>query len=169
MGVDTRGEFVLRVSPWAYLVDTIAVAALGGLLAYASAGPGSRASTVVVVVLSVYGCSLAWLRSFLIRIERDQLVFRSLFRGTKAVAVEDIKSVELKFEFGGGGGPLKLVVESRELPGEPALMINAKVFSQEAIETVLDFGNRVARADSHSLKDGVVWKLLGEHRAKRKR
>jgi len=124
---------------------------------------------LIATLVGIYALILLWLRSLQIRVAEDRLIFQSLFRGRSELSAHEIASVELKFELRGFGGPLKLVVCTKDRPREPAMSINAKVFRTEAIQAVLAFGDRVAQANSHDLEDGVTMKLLRKVRSKKER
>jgi hypothetical protein len=61
------------------------------------------------------GFGFAWLMSFRIVITPAELIFRSLFRGKRSIEYNEIKIVRLARNFRRAtGGPLRLIVESRE-------------------------------------------------------
>lgn len=127
---------------------------------WADSGRGVNWSSVIFPLI-ISGFSLVWLVSFKIAITENHLIFRSLFRGNRAIAYNDIRLVQLKWKFWTvGKGPLRLVVEPRDGTNMPILEINAKVFSRGAIDAVLDLGNKVARSDDNGLRHGIVAKTL---------
>jgi hypothetical protein len=98
---------------------------------------------------------LVWLAVFEIRITDDELRFRSLFGGVRRMSLDDVQKVRLGFRLRSTGGPLQLVVEGKDRE-TASMSINAKVFSRDAIRTVLKVGERFGTADSRGLADGVV-------------
>ena len=66
-------------------------------------------------------------------------------------------------------GPMRLIIEPRENSKVHQLDINAKVFSQKAIDAVLELGARVAEADDGGLRDGIVLKSLRGWKQRRRR
>ena len=59
---------------------------------------------------------------------------------------------------------MRLLIEPRQESGAHELDINAKVFSREAINAILDLGSRVAETDDGGLRDGVVMKVLRQRK-----
>ena len=72
-----------------------------------------------------------------IRIAGEELVFRSLFGGTRRIRYDDIGTIRFGVNISPYEGPVRLTVTPRQT-GNDALSINAKVFSREAIRAVLD-------------------------------
>jgi len=113
---------------------------------------------------------MAWLFSFRIVITPTELTFRSLFRGQQTLKHEEIKIVRFTWKFWQTKkGPLRLVVEPRDGSTKAKLEINAKVFSREAINAVLDLGARVGQADDGGLRDGIVLKTLRDFKKRKKK
>jgi hypothetical protein len=55
---------------------------------------------------------------------------------------------------------MRLVIEPRDNSDAREMDINAKVFSREAIDALLDLGARVAEVDDGGLRDGIVMRSL---------
>lgn len=110
--------------------------------------------------------SLIWARFFEIRITHDELVFRSLFGGTKRIAHADIHKIHLGVDLSGKGGILQLFVEPKDRTAR-AMSINAKVFTSEAVRAVLDLGRRVAMTDSGGLEEGLVMRTARKRRSRK--
>lgn len=120
----------------------------------------------VVAFGAAYVLLLVWATLFRIVITDEELIFRSLFGRHKRLALTQIEKVKLDFGFRYGGGPLRLVVESKEAPGEVAMAINAKVFAAGAVRAVLDLGTGVGESDSFaSLEGGVVKRSIRKRRS----
>ena len=119
------------------------------------------------VAAAVSGFAVMWLGCFRIELTPDEMIFRSLFRGKRAIKHSEIKIVRLEWRFVASKGPLRLVVEPKDVSKMARLDINAKVFSKAAINAVLDLGSRVAQADDGGLKDGIVLKTIRSVRRSR--
>jgi hypothetical protein len=121
------------------------------------------------IAIAVSGFGFAWLACFCITITPTELIFRSLFRGSCSLKYNDIKKVRLAWKlWRSRKGPLSLIVEPHEDSQKKVLDINAKVFSREAIDAVLDLGARVAEADDGGLRDGIVLKTLHDRKHRNK-
>ena|ERR1700722_6325239 len=119
----------------------------------------SKDGVFVASIAEVF--ALAWLISFRIVITPSELIFRSLFRGGNKISHNEIRKVRLAWKFWRtAGGPLLLIVEPKESGKKRELIINAKVFSKEAIDAVLNLGERFGESDDGGLRDGIVWKTL---------
>ena len=113
------------------------------------------------ILLSCMG--LVWLFRFRITITQTELIFRSLMHGTQRVKHGEIKKIHLAWKlWRTTRPPFRLVVERRD--DKKPMEINAKVFSREAIDAVLDLGARVAEADDDGLRDGIIMKSLRDGR-----
>ena len=124
----------------------------------------------LVIATAASGFAMAWLFSFRIVITPTELTFRSLFRGQQTLKHEEIKIVRFTWKFWQTKkGPLRLVVEPRDGSTKAKLEINAKVFSREAINAVLDLGARVGHADDGGLRDGIVLKTLRDFKKRKKK
>ena len=141
----------------------------GGLTALAvwdvmHRGPSFWEAVILFAGLWVF--SIVWLRTFEIRITDDELIFRTLFGGTKRIHHGDIRKVLVRFDLSGWGGPLRLWVHPKDT-NKKKFSINAKVFGQEAIRAVLDLGDRVATADTGRLDDGIVLRTVRTRRSRK--
>jgi hypothetical protein len=86
-----------------------------------------------------------------------------LFRGQQELKLEEIKMVGLTWKFWQTRkGPLRIIVEPRDRNSALLLEINAKVFSREAINAVLELGACVGEADDGDLRDGIVFKTFSK-------
>lgn len=103
--------------------------------------------------------SLIWAKAFEIRITDDELVFRSLFGGTRRIALADIRAIRLSVDVSGKGGILQLLVGSKDRNAQ-TMSINAKVFTSEAVRAVLDLGKQVSTSDSGDLDDGILMRTV---------
>jgi hypothetical protein len=113
--------------------------------------------TALAIAIAKSGFTFLWLSSFRIVITPAGIIFRSLFRGQQELKLEEIKMVRLTWKFWQTRkGPLRIVVEPRDRNSAHLLEINAKVFSREAINAVLELGARVGEADDGGLRDGIV-------------
>jgi hypothetical protein len=140
------------------------------LIVWESAWKGIDVKNLIIaIVISVF--VFAWLISFQITITSDEIIFRSLFRGKKRINHDKIKIVRLTWNLWSRTmrGALRLVIEPCEGSNAGALEINAKVFSQKAIDAVLELGARVAQADDGGLRDGIVLKSLRDWKQRRKK
>lgn len=125
--------------------------------------------TALAVAIASSGFAFAWLFSLRIVITQEELAFCSLFHAKQTLKHEDIKIVRLTWKWEAHKGPLRLVVEPREGTAAKPLQINAKFFSREAIDAVLDLGARVGRADDGGLRDGVVMKNVRDYKERRRK
>lgn len=121
---------------------------------------------IAAIWTACYAVVLYWLHRFEVRITDDELIFRSLF-GERRMRHDEIALVRLGFDLIQGGGPLRLLVESKKAPGMIAMSINAKVLSREAIRAVLDLGRRVARSDAGGLEDGLVIRAVRRRKSRK--
>lgn len=121
-----------------------------------------------LVAFAVSGFAFAWLFCFRIVITPTEIHFRSLFRGQQTIRHDQIRKVLLAWNYGRGiQGPLQLVIEPLS-DDERKLRINAKVFSREAINSVLDLGAQVAEADDGGLRDGVIMRTARKWKQNRR-
>jgi hypothetical protein len=121
---------------------------------------------IAAIWAGIYALVLYWLHRFEVLISDDELIFRSLF-GERRMRRDDIAMVRLGFDMSSGGGPLRLIVQSKNEPDVKAMSINAKVLSREAICAVLDLGSRVSPSDG-GLEDGVVMRVVRKRQSKRR-
>jgi hypothetical protein len=149
-----------------YRADLPAWILIGGLsgfpwlIAWSSAPHGEDARNFLIAA-GVSGFAFAWLFSFRIVLTATEVTFRSLFRGRQSIRHDEIKRVRLSWSLRGGArGPMRLVIEPRDNSDAREMDINAKVFSREAIDALLDLGARVAEVDDGGLRDGIVMRSL---------
>jgi hypothetical protein len=140
------------------------------LIVWESAWNGIDVESLIIAVV-ISGFTFAWLISFQIIITSDEIIFRSLFRGKKGIGHHEIKIVRLTWNLWNRRmrGPLRLVIEPHEGSKTAKLDINAKVFSQKAVDSVLEVGARIAQADDGGLRGGIVLKSLRERKQRRKK
>jgi hypothetical protein len=109
--------------------------------------------------------AFAWVFRFRIEITETELTFCGLFQGRRRIKHEDIKKVRLAWKFWRtAGGPLRLIVETKNAAGPKEVSINAKVFSGATIDAVLELGRRVAEADDNGLRQGIIMKWVHGYR-----
>ena len=140
------------------------------LIVWESAWKGIDVENLIIAVV-ISGFAFAWLISFQIAITSDEIIFRSLFRGKKSIRHNEIKMVRLTWNLWSRKmrGPMRLVIELRAGSDARRLDINAKVFSQKAINAVLELGARVAEADDSGLRYGIVLKSLRGWKQRRRK
>jgi hypothetical protein len=140
------------------------------LIVWESAWKGIGVESLIIAVI-ISGFAFAWLISFQITITSDEIIFRSLFRGKKSIHHNEIKIVHLTWNLWNRKmrGPMHLIIEPREGSNARQLDINAKVFSQKAINAVLELGAQVAQADDGGLRDGIVLKSLRGWKQRRRK
>ena len=140
------------------------------LIVWESAWKGIGVESLIIAVI-ISGFAFAWLISFQIAITSDEIIFRSLFRGKKRIRHDEIKMVRLTWSLWSRKmrGTMRLIIEPREGSRVKQLDINAKVFSQKAIDAVLEIGARVAEADDGGLRDGIVLKSLRDWKQRRRK
>ncbi len=159
-----------RASKEPYIVFSIIFGGLCLLSAYSALTHGGDGWQVAVM----FGCALVfviiWLAVFEIRFDQEELIFRDLFSGTRRIKLTDIQKIRLAWKWGKDNrGPLRLIVEPSPHSGLQPFAINAKVFSREAVQSVLNLGARVASAEDGGLIDGVVKKLYRAWRASKRK
>jgi hypothetical protein len=136
------------------------VSCLGLLAAYLDLSQSGQLTpySILFVGASVFG--FVWLLSFKIVLTPDEVVFRSLFSGRRALRNEEIKKVLLTHDWRRRKeGPWQLIVEPSDHSARE-LRINAKVFPRAAIDAVLERGRQVAEADDGGLREGVYLPLF---------
>jgi hypothetical protein len=140
------------------------------LIVWESAWKGIDVKSLIIAVV-ISGFAFAWLISFQITITSDEIIFRSLFRGKKRIRHDKIKIVRLTWNLWSRRmrGPMCLIIEPREGSSAGELEINAKVFSQKAIDAVFELGARVAQVDDGGLRDGIVLKTLRERKRRQRK
>jgi len=140
------------------------------LIVWESLWKGTDVENLIIAVV-ISGFAFAWLISFQIAITSDEIIFRSLFHGKKSIRHNEIKTVRLTWNLWNRKmrGPMRLIIEPRAGCNARQLDINAKVFSQKAINAVLELGARVAEADDSGLRDGIVLKSLRGWKQRRKK
>lgn len=153
-----------RAGVHTYVVMTIIPGIVGVYAVWVAVVKNPAAWQVAVAAALLYVVLIVWALAFRIQITDTELVFRSLFSGTQRIAHENIGLIKLNFSFGHGGGPLRLIVESRAAPGQVAMAINAKVFSSRAVRAVLNLGKHAATARSGELEEGVVMGVIRRRR-----
>jgi hypothetical protein len=138
------------------------------LIVWGNAGLGIHLADLLIAIIAT-GFGFAWLISFRIVITPTELIFHSLFRGKQTIKHDEIKKVRLAWNFWRTRkSPLRLVVEPHEGNGVKTLDINAKVFSREAIDAVLNLGEQVAEVDDGGLRDGIILKSLRDRERRKK-
>ena len=127
--------------------------------------------TIGVVYASLISAfAIGCLISFQIVLTPTEVIFRSLFRGSRSIRHDQIKMVRLAWNITRQiGGPMRLIIEPHDGSGARELRINAKVFSKEAIDAVLGLGARVAQVDDGGLRDGIVMKALKKEKRSQKK
>jgi hypothetical protein len=140
------------------------------LIVWESAWKGIDVKNLIIAIV-ISGFAFAWLISFQITITSDEIIFRSLFRGKKRIRHDKIKIVRLTWNLWSRTmrGPLRLIIEPCENSNARELDINAKVFSQKAIDAVLEVGARVAKIDDGGLRDGIVLKNIREWKRRQRK
>lgn len=152
----------------AYIVLATIFGGMTAFATYEAFAVGRGMEKLGVILGAVFVFVLAWLASFEIRIDEQELSFRALFSGERRIRHVDIRKIRLAFETGNGlQGPLRLIIEPTRDSGVARFSINAKVFSREAIQAVLELGRRVATADDGGLVDGLVMKHVRDARKHR--
>jgi hypothetical protein len=136
LSISARAPRTFRAGSSAYvglaIVDTV-VLAMGMVAAVKDPRPATM--LLVCLLLLLAGLTVAWLRAFRIEVTPSSLIYRTLLHARK-VALSDIVAVRLSME------PLKeargptVRLELTLTGDQPPLVMNAKVFSREAVRTV---------------------------------
>lgn len=160
-----------RASKVPYIGFSIIFGGVAAAATYREITSGGGFWQAAVMMGCAWIFAIVWLAGYEIRFDEKELSFRDLFSGTHRIKLEDIKKIRLASNWDNGGkAPLRLVVEPIPHSGLRRFSINAKVFSDEAVRSVLNLGSRVASADDGGLIDGIAVKHYRAWRAsKRKR
>jgi hypothetical protein len=160
-------RYYANLPTWIFLGG---LASFPWLIVWESAWKGVNVESLIIAII-ISGFAFAWLISFQIAITSDEIIFRSLFRGKKRIRYDEIKMVRLTWNFWSRTmrGPMRLIIEPRKGSSVKQLDINAKVFSQKAIDAVLELGARVAEADDGGLRGGIVLKTLRDWKQRRRK
>jgi hypothetical protein len=92
-----------------------------------------------IITISMFAIFLAWLRAFRLEVRNGVLIYRSLFNGTRSIAISDIRGADTKVGASSSLGPfIQLVITPvQECAGKP-IIINMKVFSRKDITKLHD-------------------------------
>jgi hypothetical protein len=107
---------------------------------------GGEALYVMVGIFAAAVLVFAWLRRFALEVTETHLRYRTLW-SERAVVRTDIRKVSLGHSYGTYFGPVVRLTIDLADPGVPPLVINAKVFSREAVRAVLSLDPRTAEND----------------------
>jgi hypothetical protein len=80
---------------------------------------------------------VAWLWSFQLAIVDDVLTYRTLFGGTRSIALPDIQVAKTAFTIARRGPFARLALQPKDKTHDP-LVINMKVFCSKDLQTLFD-------------------------------
>lgn len=87
------------------------------------------------ISLVVLSFSLLWVASFRLRIDGGELTYRSLFEGTRSIAISEIEMAEATVGIKDPFGPFhRLTVYPSKKSNAQPIVINLKVFSREDLK-----------------------------------
>jgi hypothetical protein len=130
--VDSRAAATFRAARSTYLVALV-VAVTPAMLAPICLKHSQYGSAVVLLLFVVL--PFVWVSRFALTITQDRVIYRSLDAGTRVVLLEHVAAAKWKFGYGPGDSRLLPPnrIEIERIGGQSRLVINAKVFSYEAV------------------------------------
>jgi hypothetical protein len=138
---DANGEQIrlnARAAISTHIVFTAIFVCMGLPVSFAArSDPG--AFKIAVALLAAYVFVLVWIGRFQIILTDQTLVYKSLFGGTRRVAIEDIQSIRTQIRPRARFGPVYqlVVLLASRTGGEERLIINMKVFERRDIQRLL--------------------------------
>jgi hypothetical protein len=93
---------------------------------------------VLLVLCGLFVLLLTWIATFKLELDSGMLLYRTLFGGTKGIALADIRKAKIEIGTKDSFGPMfRLEIFRHERAAKP-IVVNMKVFSLKDLNYLLD-------------------------------
>lgn len=133
-----KRELTLSIgaAPSAYLIFSLIFGSMA-ILALLADRRSTGFPAASLIAIAIFVAFLVWLKAFRLQVKDGILSYRSLFNGTRSMAVNDICGVETKLGISQPSGPfVQLIIKALPQRGEKPIVVNLKVFSRKDISNL---------------------------------